>query len=427
MEQNKKITAIYCRTAKQDPADLAYQRTGLQDYANAVPNGTPAFYEDYGYLATDPERPAFLQLEQDIRDGKVARVLAMSLSSLGRNTEEVLRWARTALEQGVEVVTMDMPASTLPERFAAWLAGGPEAGPFMFYEGGYHSTILRALKNEDFDYLYCQRNYHGSGIKRGGNFEYAGIYCKSDESVYDGQHDIRVLTENPESMIALGAERMRNDLEVEVRGAVEAAIGNNRDNLRVKELTAARDLENLDYFIKHCAASRAREMFLGGAEDWADYCCQYEPEHWTEESLLKYILDPAGYAASEAAAYIDSHQETILFDFLTNSAIAKEYVALAGNPRHPAQRIKGIMEAVNASEAKTVRVTIRKDGTEFAFKTNADDLRRDCGYSYGTWHIAAVDRREFERLFGSSASYGPEHIVRIEYARSVLYEAEVAA
>jgi len=117
----------------------------------------------------------------------------------------------------------------------------------------------------------------------------------------------------------------------------------------------------------------------------------------------------------------------ILFAFLTNSATAKEYIALAGNTRHPAHRVKAIMEAVNASPAKTVRVTIRKDGTEFTFKTEAADLQRDCGNHYWTYNITAADRREFERIFGRSADYGPEHILRVEYGRAVLYEAEVEA
>jgi len=106
-------TAIYLRTTKQDPADLAYQRTALQDYVGALAYGSLVTYEDYGCPVTDPERPAFTRLEQDIRDGKVARVLAMSLSSLGRNTEEVVVWARFLLDHGTEVITMDMPKEGL--------------------------------------------------------------------------------------------------------------------------------------------------------------------------------------------------------------------------------------------------------------------------------------------------------------------------
>ena len=40
--------------------------------------------------------------------------------------------------------------------------------------------------------------------------------------------------------------------------------------------------------------------------------------------------------------------------------------------------------------------------------------------------IAAADRREFERLFGCGG-YGPKDILRIEYGRAVIYEAEDSA
>jgi hypothetical protein len=238
--------------------------------------------------------------------------------------------------------------------------------------------------------------------------------------VYDRQHGIEELTEG-----GRGAGQLMNRLETDVRGLVETAIGSDRENLTVKALADARKLESLDHFVNYGAATRARELFLQGGHDGAfPFRCGYSPEQWTEQSLLEYILDPAGYAAREAAAYIESHQEAMLYEFLTDDALAAEYAAIAGNPQHPAQRLKRIMDATCTTAAKTLRVTIRKDGVEFSFKTEASDLRRDCGRSYCTWHIQAADRREFERLFGRG-DYGPEDILRIECGRAVLYEAEV--
>ena len=422
MEQQEKITALYCRTTKQDPADLAYQRTALQDYAKAKTYGSLVFYEDYGCPATDPVRPAFTRLEQDIHDGKVARVLAMGLPSLGRNTQEVLKWARAALEQGTEVITLDTAAASLPERFAAWLAA-PSGTAFTFTLKQCIHTVIRVRKNADFDYLYFQRNYNADGIERRDSFQYAGMYCGRDGLVYDRQHGIEELTEG-----GRGAGQLMGRLEADVRGAVEAAIGNNRNNLTVKELTTERNLERLDHFVKHGAAARARELFLQGGHDGAfPFCCDYSPVQWTESSLLEYILDPPGYAAREAAAYMETHQEAMLDEFLTNDALAAEYAAIAGNPRHPAQRVKRILDATCTTAAKTLRVTICKDDVDFSFKVEANDLRRDCGSSYAPWRIAAADRREFEKTFGHSASYGPEDILRIEHGRTVIYEAEVEA
>ena len=436
--ESKKITAIYCRTATPDATAIEAQRETLLRFAAAQGFGDTELFEDDGCNGINDVRPAFARMNADIAAGRVARVLARSVSRLGRNTTEVLEWARAAQAQGAEVLTLDMgrnplpkvyealmaaPEATLPERFAAWLSL-PQAGPFTFQEGSYHCTLFRAAKNPGFDYLYCQRHYHCGGIQRGDNFEYAGIYCKGDGLVYDGQYEIRALGETPDSMTSLGADELLKRLGAEVRGAVEAAIGNDPKNLRVQLLTTQRDLDNMQYFLEHSAAAKARELFLRGAEGWDSYRCQYIPPHWTEDTLLDYITDPAGYAACEAQAYVNGNQDAILVAFLENSAVAKEYAALTGNPRHPAHRLKRIMEAMRTTPAKTVRVTICKDDVDFSFKTEADEFRRDCGSHYWTHNIAAADRREFERLFGRHADYGPEDILRIEYGHAVLYEAQ---
>ena len=77
---------------------------------------------------------------------------------------------------------------------------------------------------------------------------------------------------------------------------------------------------------------------------------------------------------------------------------------------------------MESSSAKTVNVTIRKDGTEFTFKTETSPLRRDCQSGYNTWCMAAADRREFEQIYGRSADYYPQEIQKITYARKVLYQ-----
>ena len=119
-----KTTVLYLRTAKHDPAHLAYQRTTLQDYARAMAYDSLVYYEDDGYSGLNPARPAFLRLEQGglrnvpgahfsqarlsgSRDGKVARVLVSSVSRLSRNTAEVVKWMVWLQRHGVEIITMD--------------------------------------------------------------------------------------------------------------------------------------------------------------------------------------------------------------------------------------------------------------------------------------------------------------------------------
>ena len=304
----------------------------------------------------------------------------------------------------------------LYEQFKEWLAG--PAGEAFDYD---QHTVVRVWKNADFDYLFCQRN--SGSVRRGEDFKYAGIYRKGDGLVYDDQFEIRALRH--EDLMRESAQRMARRLEADVRRAVEAAVGNDRSNLRVKELTSQRHLKELEEFVKYSAASEARDLFLRGKDGAPAYACFYTPERWTEDFLLEYILDPAGCAARETAAYLEDSQEIILLLLLQSEAVAKEYAALAGNPRDSAHLVKRIMDAVGPTEAKTVRVTIRKDGGEFTFKTDAGEFRCDCISHYWTHRIAAADRREFERRFGRGSDYTPGDILRIEHGRDVLYEASV--
>ena len=166
------------------------------------------------------------------------------------------------------------------------------------------------------------------------------------------------------------------------------------------------------------------EGILDAAEfEPPSFQCFYEAENWTEDSLLSYILDPQGYAAKEATDYMEGNQEEKLFDFLCNDAELAEYQALVEDTDNPVHIVKKIMAAMNTTSAKTVNVTIYKDGEKFSFKTEAQELRRDCKDYYSTWNIVAADRRKFEQRFGRHAEYYPQEIIRITYARAVLYEA----
>jgi len=64
-------------------------------------------FMDDGFTGNNPARPAFARLNTDIASGQVARVLARSVTRLGRNIADVLAWARAAQEQGVEVITLN--------------------------------------------------------------------------------------------------------------------------------------------------------------------------------------------------------------------------------------------------------------------------------------------------------------------------------
>lgn len=447
MEQNSKITALYCRSATPDIIAIEAQQKSLLCYVKEHGYGNAQIFEDNGFSGSNLNRPALVQLNELILAGCVERVLMRSISRLGRDTAKVLDWAHMARSHGVEVSTLDMSADTLSaqfkkweaapllaaladqeldtaERFAAWLTG-MHTEIFMFREGGFHHTMIRIPKSNDFGYLYSQRNYNGQSVVRGEKFEYAGLYYKGDGLVYDAQYEMETLV-GKQGRQERGAQFLLEALQCEVRGAVEAIIANDRRNLKVAALDE-RQAARLAEFTQYEAADGARRAYMKNRDGTFPLRCFYQPTPWSEDSFLEYIRDPAGYVQNEAAAHISGHQEELLMEFLQNDALRTAYNAFIEDAQNRVHFIKRIYYAVTSTDAKAVRVTIRKNGTEFTFKTDADTLRQDCGNSYYIYRIVAADRREFERLFGRGADYYPEEIVRIEYGRAVLYEAEVAA
>ena len=302
-----------------------------------------------------------------------------------------------------------------------WLTG---AAPYSCGD----NLLIRVNKNADFDYLYVQKLYRSTELKRV-KLEYAGIYCKRDGLVYDGQYIIRDLVDDLTGLEMRTAEVLHGNLKAAVRSAVETSIGNDRKNLIISKLTSEKESRELETFRQYSAGRQARDAYLKSEDEDTvfefTYQCDYNPEQWTEESLLEYILDSEEYVSAEVKSYIDSHQESALSDFLAGDMVAAEYKTLINNSMNPVHRVKRIMRALSASSAKTVTVTVRKDGKDFTFKAEASPFRSDCISHYSDWSIAAADRREFERIFGRNANYKPQDILRIEYSRSVLYEAEV--
>ena len=307
--------------------------------------------------------------------------------------------------------------------FSSWLASG-DAGPCCFQEKGYYYILIRVEKNEDFEYLFCLKRYEKSGLVRGSSFPYAGIYCRKDGLIYDADYSLTSMEDDPEPLRGRSAEALREKLKAAVRAKVEAAIGNDRKNLWITELTDSGLVRELAYTRQYRAKETARKHYLDTVEfEPQAFSCRYDPERWKEDSLLAYIADPEGYAAGQAEGYIAENQENMLYDFLYNDAVLQEYRAIVEDKENPVHTVKKIMDAMRTTSAKTVNVTIKKEGVELTFKTEAATLRGDCTSYYSTWQIAAADRRKFEQTFGRNADYRPGDILRITYARNVLYEA----
>ena len=151
------------------------------------------------------------------------------------------------------------------------------------------------------------------------------------------------------------------------------------------------------------------------------------PEELTilKEYLLSYLKSPEDYIKTTAEQYMRDNQEEFLAQFLKKDALLAEYQMLSQDSDAPVYRMRAITDALQKSGAKTVNVTVQKDGVELTFKTSAESLK-GLKSQYSTWYIAPSDRLQFRHLFGAGSDYSAEDIIRIAYGRSTLYEAPSA-
>ena len=94
MKQSDKLTAYYFRAAQQ--IDTLYLDNQMQRLLyHASQNGIAAFalYADNGYNGLNFDRPAFSLMQQDMRNGRLEKIIVASLDRISANcsTQSVKR------------------------------------------------------------------------------------------------------------------------------------------------------------------------------------------------------------------------------------------------------------------------------------------------------------------------------------------------
>lgn len=308
------------------------------------------------------------------------------------------------------------------EKLMEWLDNG--GGAPLLVEAGYTPTVLIQLpKSEDFSYVYSQSQYKDTRTYLREPFNYCFLYDRKHHILCGDSYRLTSLCDlDKGDFVTEGA--LREQLQEMVRSMVERMIDNDRGRLSVREITDPYSKRNLDYYLEYGVKEEAiRHLFADGAFLDIGYQCPYEPGNWTESSLLEYLCDREGYAQALADEYIRDHQEEILVSLIENEALQIAFNELMRDVGHPAHRMKQVTDSLNLCGAKSVKVTILKDGEEFSFKTEASALKGHQSY-YSTYSMAAPARRAFEERFGRSASYHVEDIMKITYREKDIYRAE---
>ena len=116
MQANKTKAAIYCRVASADDWAIENQRHTLREFAAGEMYENCAEYLDNGESGTTLDRPAFTQLRNDIRAGKIDVVFVKDTSRIGRDTILTLQWLDEMRAQGVRVISQNQGVE-LPHDF----------------------------------------------------------------------------------------------------------------------------------------------------------------------------------------------------------------------------------------------------------------------------------------------------------------------
>lgn len=117
MKQHKKFTTVYCRTAQPDDFSILTQKYLLTQLANFNGYDNLKYYQDNGYSGLSFERPAFLQMCKDIKDGNVQRILIVNVSRIGRDCLSVRKWLNNIALAGVSLISLkNQPDSELLTR-----------------------------------------------------------------------------------------------------------------------------------------------------------------------------------------------------------------------------------------------------------------------------------------------------------------------
>ena len=315
-------------------------------------------------------------------------------------------------------------SSALTDRFRNWLDSG-EGRMAACPDGKPAAELITLRKNPSARYLYMARTGKDGAISWDKPVEFAGAYSIGGHMLYLTRDALVLLSNGSSPLAAEAGGSMRKKICDAINRRVEEIISDDRNNLPIREITGEMPRRRIGYYREHGARQDAIKLLFDGEAPDGRFHSGYDMDYLPEKDFLAYIEDPDGFVDAKAREHIGANVGAFLMRFLENDALLSEYRSLMQDAGDPVHRMKAITDAVNVSGAKTVTVTVRKDGKELTFKAEAYSLLGHQSY-YSTYHIQAQDRRKFKETFGQHADYNASDIVRIAYGRKTIYEAREA-
>lgn len=317
----------------------------------------------------------------------------------------------------------DMKSLEEHSAFSSWLKGNI-AMPYSTSDGADTDVFVKVPFDEDFIFIYHQRNYFGVPQDRHIPFVYCGFYNSLDGLLYDAEPPLKRFKlgfDSGKSFLDLSHE-----FEKQVRQRIEKIVYDERNNLKTAVFSKESYNQQLEDFRKHDADYLSKMMFLNNeSADNIKYECDYVAKPNITYLILNYLKYPDETVSDMAIDYWQSKQDDILFELNKNEILRNKLQEIETDLDNPIHKQRAIINALQESSAKTVNLTIYKDGQEFSFKYDADRLRRYANSNYGIWEMSSKDRQGYEDRFGRYRSFYPEDIIEISYRGKTIYEADV--
>ena len=299
------------------------------------------------------------------------------------------------------------------EKLIQWLEN--EDDSILKLEGTYHGeAYIRYRYNDELDLIIKIETSKDGHLKLKEEMQCEGIWSRKTKALYYEGYKMDMYLKDyikPEN----SHEYMWRDINKSVKEKVEELIKPYEYGIEVSKLSDE-EIGRQKYYAKDLA----RKQYLDGDDCENRYECEYEVDS-IQSMVLRYIADRESLIKELAEQYIEENKNTIRNDIIRAKLTVIELAKLNEGADIHFKTMKEIIASVPSS-CRTVSVTTVIDGKELTFKSEASQLRSDCGNHYSTWYIPSSDRTLFDVTYGHMTDFKPEDITKITYSRKVLYE-----
>lgn len=275
--------------------------------------------------------------------------------------------------------------------------------------------ILKSRFDDETDFLYVIHSYANEAFQPlDGKLEYGGMYSHTLGKLIDAGYYLRDVADQ-----GTDRETLLNRFYDAADERIAAIIGGKPVPVDESQDASVFEQRDRDYFEKYDAQSEAVNCYL---EDRSPMC-SHRPrrEMLRADKFVRAINHMDDAARDYAAEYVKEHAREINLRIWKAELVEKHLAQIKAAPGEYLTR-KRIAASI-PDDCKTVNVVMNRDGKTLSLKVEARAIRGNRNEYYSTYYMDAASRSEFEKAFGRSENLKPADIIRITYAKRVLYEA----